>query len=81
VFVLPGRWADPTDPNRPAAPGDTNAIWIDGDYHLTAGSPCIDAGDPNLTAHWGPYDIDGQWRPVPALADIGCDELGTKGPS
>jgi hypothetical protein len=32
-----------------------------GDYHLTAGSPCIDAGDPDL-----PYDPDG------TVADMGA---------
>jgi len=32
-----------------------------GDYHLTAASPCIDAGDPN-----SPYDPDN------TIADIGC---------
>jgi len=32
-----------------------------GDYHLTAGSPCIDAGDPSL-----PYDPDG------TVADMGA---------
>jgi hypothetical protein len=32
-----------------------------GDYHLTLGSPCIDAGDPSL-----PYDPDG------TVADMGA---------
>jgi internalin A len=57
LFVLPGHWEDPAEPN---------ALWIPGDYHLmsTVGrwdptsqswvidavtSLCIDAGDPNST--------------------------------
>jgi predicted outer membrane repeat protein len=32
-FVQPGRW-------------DPSGFWLAGDYHLLAGSPCIDAGDP-----------------------------------
>lgn len=33
-FVLPGYWAERTDPNMPAEPNDPDAIWIGGDYHL-----------------------------------------------
>jgi hypothetical protein len=36
-FVSLGYWVDVDDPNT----------WVSGDYHLDAGSPCIDAGDPN----------------------------------
>ena len=42
-----------------------------GDYHLTAGSPCIDKG----TSEGAPsYDIDGDTRPQGAGYDIGSDE-------
>ena len=43
---------------------DSNPLFVDptnGDYHLTANSPCIDAGDPN-----SPLDPDG------SVADIGA---------
>jgi len=45
-----------------------------GDFHLTAGSPCIDVGDataPGLP----PTDIDGDSRIIGASVDIGADEF------
>ncbi len=42
-----------------------------GDYHLTALSPCIDAG---LPAAYPPDDIDGDLRPQGAGYDMGADE-------
>ncbi|MCX5643888.1 MAG: DUF362 domain-containing protein [Phycisphaerae bacterium] len=74
-FVVPGRWADSTDPNKPVAARDTKATWIGGDYHLKAGSPCIDAGDPALSSQWVLFDMDGQQRPIGAHPDVGCDEF------
>ncbi len=45
-----------------------------GDYHLSAHSPCINAGDPN-----GDYtdqiDIDGEPRVVGSNVDMGADEF------
>lgn len=41
------------------------------DAHLAAGSPCVDAGDPNNAPA---VDIDGEPRPVGAAPDIGADE-------
>lgn len=38
-FVANGHWDDN------GTPGDTSDdLWVDGDYHLQAGSPCIDSG-------------------------------------
>ena len=76
MFVTPGHWADPADPTKPAAPGDKKAVWIGGDYHLKAGSPCIDAGDPATGSQWTLFDMDGEGRPVGLRPDIGCDEFG-----
>ena len=45
-----------------------------GDYHLSAGSPCIDAGDPNFVALPGETDIDGEARVQGAAVDLGSDE-------
>ncbi len=52
-----------------------------GNYHLSSGSPCIDAGDPNFIPSPGETDIDGQPRVMDgnydgvAHVDIGADEF------
>jgi outer membrane protein assembly factor BamB len=43
------------------------------DYHLIAGSPCIDAGDPN-TSGGSLKDFDGDPRVMGGRVDIGADE-------
>ncbi len=51
-----------------------NPLLVDptnGDFHLTAGSSCIDKGDP---ANYPPYDFEGDPRPNGAAPDIGADE-------
>ncbi|MHC4796991.1 MAG: right-handed parallel beta-helix repeat-containing protein, partial [Planctomycetota bacterium] len=50
-FVEPGYW-------------DANGVWIEGDYHLLEGSPCIDTGDPNYVAGPNETDLDGNARVV-----------------
>lgn len=55
---------------------------INGDYHLTSGSPCIDAGDDSyVQAGW--VDMDGEARILGAHVDIGADEVNpdTEAPS
>jgi len=42
-------------------------------YHIKAGSPCIDAGDPALD-YTGQTDIDGEERVMGQFVDIGSDE-------
>jgi hypothetical protein len=41
---------------------DSNEVWVDGDYHLLPGSPCIDAGDPNYIPEPNETDLDGKPR-------------------
>jgi len=62
---------------------DADPLWVDpanGDYHLTAASPCIDAGSndaPNLP----PFDFEGDERIIDgdedglATVDMGVDEF------
>lgn len=52
-FVDPGTW--------------NGTVWIDGDYHLTANSPMIDAGDNAPSRTLGNTDLDGFPRFVDQL--------------
>jgi predicted outer membrane repeat protein len=61
LFVEQGYW-------------DANGIWIDGDYHLLAGSPCIDAGDPNHPYGPNETDLDGKPRVMGGRIDMGAYE-------
>ncbi|HUT30154.1 MAG TPA: right-handed parallel beta-helix repeat-containing protein [Sedimentisphaerales bacterium] len=59
-FVAPGTWVDVNDPNTTVEPNDPNATWLEGDYRLQPGSPCIDAGDngDSNTVEPIPFDLD-----------------------
>ncbi len=74
-FASAGCWTDVNDPNVAVEPNDPNAVWIDGDYHLLGGSPCIDAGDPNYPFDSNETDIDGQIRVFDGRVDMGADEF------
>jgi len=66
----PGHW----DPNGTA--GDANDdFWVEGDYHLLASSPCINAGDPNFVAGANDVDMDGEARVMLGRVDMGADEF------
>jgi hypothetical protein len=43
-----------------------------GDFHLSSGSPCIDAGDP---VNYPATDFEGDPRPMGLAPDIGADEF------
>jgi hypothetical protein len=51
------------------------ADWANGDYHLSADSPLIDAGDPKFVSGPGHVDLDGDPRVVAAAVDMGADEF------
>jgi len=46
-----------------------------GDYHLLAGSPCINAGDPNYIAEPNETDLDGRPRVIAGRIDMGAYEF------
>jgi hypothetical protein len=48
-----------------------------GDFHLSAASPCIDAGNPDFTPDPSVTDIDGQPRLMSCRLDMGADEFFT----
>ncbi len=74
-FVRPGAWVDIRDANVAVAPTDPNALWLAGDYHLQADSPCIDAGDPDYRADLDEIDLDGNARVADGAMDIGAYEF------
>jgi hypothetical protein len=45
------------------------------DFHLSANSPAINAGDPSFVPGIGELDIDGQERVAGGRVDIGADEV------
>jgi len=50
-----------------------------GDYHITSGSPCINAGDPGSGSYYsGAEDIDNENRTWNGRIDIGADEIPNK---
>jgi len=73
-FVELGYWANANDPNIVVEPNNPNAVWIDGDYHLLEGSPCIDTGDPNYIADPNETDLDGRPRIIGGRIDMGAYE-------
>jgi hypothetical protein len=60
LFVQRGHWSDD--------------VWVDDDYHLQAGSPCIDAGDPSYVPDIDERDVYGGPRIIRGRIDIGADE-------
>jgi hypothetical protein len=65
---------------------DADPLFVDpaaADYHLQAGSPCIDTADPAYVAPPGEVDLDGQRRvwdgnaDGQARVDMGVDEYGS----
>lgn len=67
LFNAPGYW----DSN--STPDDSNDdVWVDGDYHLPGGSPCLDRGDDSTAD--GVTDLDGNPRIVNETVDMGAYE-------
>jgi len=44
-------------------------------YHISADSPCCDAGDPSYVAYPWQRDVDGEYAVMGAQVDIGADEV------
>jgi predicted outer membrane repeat protein len=76
-FRTPGVWVDISDPNVVVGPDDPNALWLEGNYRLTAGSPCIDAGDNAAVPTGVTTDLNGWSRFMddPCTTDTGSGTL------
>ncbi|MHC4737571.1 MAG: right-handed parallel beta-helix repeat-containing protein [Planctomycetota bacterium] len=72
--------ADPcfTDPGLWDANGTPDIwyddFWVEGDYHLPLGSPCINAGDPCYVPEPNETDLDGYPRIINGRIDMGAYE-------
>jgi len=65
LFTDYGYWDDNGTPEEPS-----DDFWVEGDYHLLEGSPCINAGMDAAVY----TDMDGDTRPDGAGYDMGADE-------
>lgn len=62
LFRVPGYW--------------NGSTWVNGDYRLIAGSPCINAGDPQHFEETGPWDLGRHARVLCGRVDMGAHEFG-----
>lgn len=69
LFVDSGYW----DPNGTGSDPDDD-FWVAGDYRLTAGSLCMDAGDDSAVSGF-PYDLAESDRVFGGAVDLGAYEL------
>ncbi|MCZ6652628.1 MAG: right-handed parallel beta-helix repeat-containing protein [Planctomycetota bacterium] len=87
LFVDAGFWNDNGTPENPF-----DDIWVEGDYHLLPGSPCIDAADNTAVPEGIVTDLDGNPRFVddpntddtgfgdPPIVDMGAYEFQFQDP-
>ena len=71
MFVQPGYWDDNGTPGDP-----DDDYWVDGDYRLQVGSPCINTGDPSDLPGLEVRDLDGYPRLMCGRVDMGAYENG-----
>ncbi|UCG48401.1 MAG: right-handed parallel beta-helix repeat-containing protein, partial [Phycisphaerales bacterium] len=62
MFAAPGHWTD-------------GGEWVDGDYRLSAGSPCINAGDPASEFEADATDAAGMPRVIGERVEMGAYEF------
>ncbi len=59
----------------PDGPDNDPGTWADNDYHLSVGSPCIEAGDPDFVPQPDETDMDAEPRIMGCRVDMGADEF------
>ncbi len=77
VYSDPGNTLEWGEGNIDVAPSFAFAR----DYHLLAGSDCIDVGSNNPPGGLPPDDLNGNARPLGASADMGAYEYNASAPS
>jgi subtilisin family serine protease len=71
-FIEPGYW----DAN--GTPLDTNDdFWVDGNYHISTNSPCVDAGSYAYCMSAPGIDFDYRTRLAGTQIDMGCYETAS----
>jgi len=70
-FIEPGEWFDAGTPDDLS-----DDLWINGDHRLAAGSPCIQAGDPQFRQGPEVTDFEGHSRLLCTRVDLGAFEFG-----
>ncbi len=71
MWVDPGYWDDNGTPGDPS-----DDFWVEGDWRLLPGSPCINTGDPAFIPAVGETDLEGHARVLCELVDMGGYEFG-----
>ena len=77
-----GGWAGEGNKNTdplfidPDGPDDNAETWADNNYRLSAGSECINTGDPSFVPEPGETDLDGHTRVLCEFVDMGAYESG-----
>ncbi|MCP4247814.1 MAG: S8 family serine peptidase, partial [bacterium] len=69
---------DPPDPANFPGSFDTDPTFANaagGDFHVLPGSPCVDAGDPNMFPLLSVDDLDGLPRILCGRVDVGAYEM------
>ena len=70
LFVHQGHWDDNGTPED-----SSDDFWVEGDYRLRPGSPCVDAGDSSVIEDLPPRDVYGRPRVRNGRVDIGACEF------
>ena len=79
-FLTLAQWRNATNQDGNSFISDPASLFVDAaanDYHLSATSPAIDAGDPFGAPN---VDLEGHGRPFGSAHDIGAYEFGSTSP-
>ena len=78
--AIPVSYSDVKDGYPGTGNINSNPSFEADSYHLSAGSPCIEAGNPAYTPVQDEKDIDNEWRIMGGIIDMGADEFTSTPP-